>query len=92
MELYRLQGVNLIAAYVLSVDSAIFRLMQLYERDGILTFRHNLEMPEQVHGIGYNPNLETEWVNQVIDFNVSQLFCIIKRINLNLLIFNYCNF
>lgn len=67
MELYRLQKVDTIIAYIMSVDTNLYELMKVYEKDGFLQFRANLEMPS-IDGLDYNPNIEVEWNNQVTDY------------------------
>uniref|UniRef100_A0A914HXF7 Glycosyltransferase family 92 protein n=1 Tax=Globodera rostochiensis TaxID=31243 RepID=A0A914HXF7_GLORO len=72
MELYRLQRVDTVVAYIMSVHPAIYELMQMYARDGLLKVRANMEMPsDTAHGTAtrYNPNSETEWNNQVVDLH-----------------------
>ncbi|KAL3107066.1 hypothetical protein niasHT_019462 [Heterodera trifolii] len=72
MEMYRMQRVDTVVAYVMSVHPTLYELMRLYERDGLLRVRANMEMPtETAHGTAdkFNPNGETEWSNQVVDLH-----------------------
>jgi hypothetical protein len=69
MELHRAQGVDLVVAYVQSVDLVIHQLMQAYERAGLLRFKPSLYMPNTLPGLGYDPNTETTWNNQLVNFH-----------------------
>uniref|UniRef100_A0A183CJX9 Glycosyltransferase family 92 protein n=1 Tax=Globodera pallida TaxID=36090 RepID=A0A183CJX9_GLOPA len=72
MELYRLQRVDTVVAYIMSVHPAIYELMQMYAMEGLLKVRANMEMPsDTAHGTAtrYNPNRETEWNNQIVDLH-----------------------
>jgi hypothetical protein len=75
MELHRAHGVQLVVVYVQSVDSRVFELVKRYvgseelERDLLMvTIRTSLRMPSGLHTLDYDPNTETIWNNQVINF------------------------
>jgi hypothetical protein len=70
MELNRIHRIDLVVAYILSMDAAVHRLLQMYEVDGLLTFRNNLKMPSKLPFLPYDPNIETMWSNEVVDFLV----------------------
>jgi hypothetical protein len=70
MELNRILRIDLVVAYIMSIDAAVHRLLQMYEVDGLLTFRNNLKMPAKVPFIPYDPNIETMWNNEVVEFLV----------------------
>ncbi|KAI1697263.1 glycosyltransferase family 92 domain-containing protein [Ditylenchus destructor] len=69
MELYRALNVDLVVIYIQSVDIPIYGLMEAYKSDGLVIFRPSLRMPEKVPELGYNPNAETTWNNQLINFH-----------------------
>uniref|UniRef100_A0A915ED63 Glycosyltransferase family 92 protein n=1 Tax=Ditylenchus dipsaci TaxID=166011 RepID=A0A915ED63_9BILA len=66
---YRLYKVDLVVIYIQSVDLKVYRLMKYYKSDGLVQFRHSLRMPEKLLTLNYNPNAETTWNNQLINFN-----------------------
>lgn len=67
----RLQGVDMIVIYILSIQSAVFELAQLYETSGFLRIRTSLKMPTDLfQEMGFNPNMETDWNNEAIEYNV----------------------
>ena len=67
MELHRAQAVDLVVIYVQSVDEHVFELIKHYEMDGMVTIRVSLRMPT-VNTLDYDPNTETVWNNQVVNF------------------------
>jgi hypothetical protein len=63
--------------YIQSVDPTVFHLIKLYEQSGIIQIRPSLQMPI-VETLGYNPNSETSWQNQLTNFQVNYKLLIIK--------------
>lgn len=60
--------------YMLSVQSAVFELAQLYESNGFLRIRTSLKMPtDMLTEMNFNPNMETEWNNEAIEYNVNSI-------------------
>lgn len=61
----------MIVIYILSIQSAVFELAQLYETSGFLRIRTSLKMPTDLfQEMGFNPNMETDWNNEAIEYNV----------------------
>uniref|UniRef100_A0A915NU54 Glycosyltransferase family 92 protein n=1 Tax=Meloidogyne floridensis TaxID=298350 RepID=A0A915NU54_9BILA len=67
MEIYRAHKVDLVQIYIQSVDPQIFKLIKVYEKNGILQIRPALEMPI-IDSLDFNPNSETSWQNQLVNF------------------------
>jgi hypothetical protein len=51
--------VDLVVAHVQSALSAVFRLMQVYEHEGLLTIRPGIRFPHMAD-MPWDPNAETE--------------------------------
>lgn len=64
----------MVVMYMLSVQSAVFELAQLYESNGFLRIRTSLKMPtDMLTEMNFNPNMETEWNNEAIEYNVNSI-------------------
>ena len=59
LEAYRAFGVDLVVAHVQSALTAVFKLMQAYEWEGVLRIRHGIRFP-YMRGMPWDPNAETE--------------------------------
>jgi hypothetical protein len=70
LELYRLQKISLVVAYIVSVHREVFKLIRTYESDGLIRIRGSLQMPVNTSGLSFNPNAETEFNSETVDFNV----------------------
>lgn len=68
MELHRAHGVQLVTVYIQSIDSVVFDLVKRYEREGLVIIRASLRMPARLQTLDYEPNTETVWNNQVVNF------------------------
>jgi len=69
MELLKLAQVELVVVSVQSVDERIFSLLRYYQLDGVVTLRASLELPSNVESLDFNPNAETMWNNQLVNFH-----------------------
>lgn len=64
----------MVVMYMLSVQSAVFEFAQLYESNGFLRIRTSLKMPtDMLTEMNFNPNMETEWNNEAIEYNVNSI-------------------
>ncbi|KAI1709436.1 glycosyltransferase family 92 domain-containing protein [Ditylenchus destructor] len=68
LELYRAHWVDLVLVYIHSVDTDIHKLITFYEQDGLVQIRPSLQMPQQVPGMDINPNTETTFLHQLVNF------------------------
>ncbi|KAI1709434.1 glycosyltransferase family 92 domain-containing protein [Ditylenchus destructor] len=68
MELHRIHEVDLVVIYIQSIDEAVFELVKQYKLSGIVEIRPSMTMPYKLDTLDYNPNAETQWNNQVVNF------------------------
>jgi hypothetical protein len=68
LELYRLQRVDRVIIYIQSLDVTIFRLLQLYEADGLVAIRKAFVLPK-VELMSKNPNTANMWNNENFHYN-----------------------
>lgn len=69
MELMRLHSIDLVVIYIQSVDLQVSKLVQYYVDEGWAIIQPSLRMPDNVEGFAYNPNTETTWNNQLVNFH-----------------------
>jgi len=70
MESNKLLGADLIIAHIQSIITELIPLLKIYENEGILQIRSSLRMPDnQKQNLLFNPNEETLWNNQLINFH-----------------------
>jgi hypothetical protein len=69
MELHRLHQVDLVIIYIQSIDPRVYTLVKEYAMEDWVEIRYSLHMPENLQGLSYNPNAETTWNNQLVNFH-----------------------
>ena len=69
MESNRLSGADLVIGHVQSVHPSLLPLLQLYVAEGLLQVRPSLRMPQSDDTLGFDPNEETLWNNQLVNFH-----------------------
>lgn len=68
IEIYKHYGTDLIVTYLISLHPALYKIMQFYEREGLLKMKpgHRYFQPSDMK---YDPNTEGEWSNQDASYN-----------------------
>jgi hypothetical protein len=68
IESNKLLGVDLIIVHIQSIIKTLIPLLKIYENEDFIQIRPSLRMPDFIENL-FNPNEETLWNNQLINFH-----------------------